>query len=138
MRGGAFKPRSSPYSFQGLGEDGLRFLAEAREETGLPIITEVMKVSDTNLTIIWKHPCDRAPTSHYIIMTLLLSTGIFFSTQPPVYTELPPNSTSTTINNLVRKDGNIYTFVVTAVSGDICLSSQPEQFKIRKCTIMNE
>jgi 3-deoxy-7-phosphoheptulonate synthase len=42
LRGGAFKPRSSPYSFQGLGEDGLELLAEAREITGLPIITEVM------------------------------------------------------------------------------------------------
>jgi len=41
LRGGAFKPRTSPYSFQGLGEDGLKFLAEAREETGLPVITEV-------------------------------------------------------------------------------------------------
>ncbi len=42
LRGGAFKPRTSPYSFQGMGEDGLELLAEAREETGLPIITEVM------------------------------------------------------------------------------------------------
>ncbi len=42
LRGGAFKPRSSPYSFQGLGEEGLKYLAEAREQTGLPIITEVM------------------------------------------------------------------------------------------------
>jgi 3-deoxy-7-phosphoheptulonate synthase len=42
LRGGAFKPRSSPYSFQGLGEEGLEMLAEAREETGLPVITEVM------------------------------------------------------------------------------------------------
>ena len=42
LRGGAFKPRSSPYSFQGLGEEGLRYLAEAREQTGLPIVTEVM------------------------------------------------------------------------------------------------
>lgn len=41
LRGGAFKPRTSPYSFQGLGEEGLRYLAEAREETGMPIITEV-------------------------------------------------------------------------------------------------
>ena len=45
LRGGAFKPRSSPYSFQGLGEEGLRYLAEAREITGLPIITEVMEPS---------------------------------------------------------------------------------------------
>jgi 3-deoxy-7-phosphoheptulonate synthase len=43
LRGGAFKPRTSPYQFQGLGIEGLRLLAEAREETGLPIITEVME-----------------------------------------------------------------------------------------------
>jgi 3-deoxy-7-phosphoheptulonate synthase len=42
LRGGAYKPRTSPYSFQGLGEEGLELLAEAREVTGLPIITEVM------------------------------------------------------------------------------------------------
>jgi 3-deoxy-7-phosphoheptulonate synthase len=43
LRGGAFKPRTSPYTFQGLGMDGLRFLVEARERTGLPIVTEVME-----------------------------------------------------------------------------------------------
>jgi len=43
LRGGAFKPRTSPYSFQGLGEEGLRLLALAREETGLPVVTEVME-----------------------------------------------------------------------------------------------
>jgi 3-deoxy-7-phosphoheptulonate synthase len=42
LRGGAFKPRTSPYSFQGLGEEGLEYLAEAREATGLPVVTEVM------------------------------------------------------------------------------------------------
>lgn len=42
LRGGAFKPRTSPYSFQGLGEEGLKLLARAREETGMPIVTEVM------------------------------------------------------------------------------------------------
>ncbi len=42
FRGGAFKPRTSPYSFQGLGEEGLRILARVREETGLPVVTEVM------------------------------------------------------------------------------------------------
>jgi 3-deoxy-7-phosphoheptulonate synthase len=46
LRGGAFKPRSSPYNFQGLGEEGLKFLSEARTKTGLPIVTEVM---DTRL-----------------------------------------------------------------------------------------
>ena len=43
LRGGAYKPRTSPYAFQGLGEEGLRYLAEAREETGMPIVTEVME-----------------------------------------------------------------------------------------------
>jgi 3-deoxy-7-phosphoheptulonate synthase len=43
LRGGAFKPRTSPYSFQGLGEAGLKLLAAAREETGLPIVSEVME-----------------------------------------------------------------------------------------------
>jgi 3-deoxy-7-phosphoheptulonate synthase len=42
LRGGAFKPRSSPYAFQGLGEEGLRLLARARELTGLPVVTEVL------------------------------------------------------------------------------------------------
>lgn len=42
LRGGAYKPRTSPYSFQGFGEDGLKWLAEAREVTGLPVVTEVM------------------------------------------------------------------------------------------------
>jgi len=43
LRGGAYKPRTSPYSFQGHGEEGLKWLAEARERTGLPIVTEVME-----------------------------------------------------------------------------------------------
>jgi len=43
LRGGAFKPRTSPYTFQGLGMDGIRFLVEARERTGLPFVTEVME-----------------------------------------------------------------------------------------------
>jgi 3-deoxy-7-phosphoheptulonate synthase len=46
LRGGAYKPRTSPYSYQGLGETGLRLLAEAKEETGLPIVTELMDVRD--------------------------------------------------------------------------------------------
>ncbi|MCF6278691.1 MAG: 3-deoxy-7-phosphoheptulonate synthase [Anaerolineales bacterium] len=49
LRGGAFKPRTSPYSFQGLGEQGLQYLAEARELTGLPIVTEVMAISQVPL-----------------------------------------------------------------------------------------
>jgi 3-deoxy-7-phosphoheptulonate synthase len=46
IRGGAFKPRTSPYSFQGLGLEGLKILARIREETGLPVITEVVEVAD--------------------------------------------------------------------------------------------
>lgn len=51
LRGGAFKPRTSPYSFQGLGEEGLRYLAEAREKTGLPIVTELMDPRDIDVVI---------------------------------------------------------------------------------------
>src|SRR6476660_7660720 len=47
LRGGAYKPRTSPYAFQGLGAEGLRLLAEAKAETGLPIVTELMDVRDT-------------------------------------------------------------------------------------------
>ncbi len=49
LRGGAFKPRTSPYSFQGLGEVGLRMMAEAREETGLRIVSEVVSPADVDL-----------------------------------------------------------------------------------------
>jgi 3-deoxy-7-phosphoheptulonate synthase len=49
LRGGAFKPRSSPYSFQGLGEEGLKILADVRSETGLPIVTEVMDTRQVDL-----------------------------------------------------------------------------------------
>jgi len=53
LRGGAFKPRTSPYSFQGLGEEGLKILAEAREETGLPIVTEVMDIE--SLPVVYEY-----------------------------------------------------------------------------------
>ncbi|MBI5361471.1 MAG: 3-deoxy-7-phosphoheptulonate synthase [Planctomycetes bacterium] len=49
LRGGAFKPRTSPYSFQGLKEEGLKILARVREQTGLPVITEVISPSDVAL-----------------------------------------------------------------------------------------
>lgn len=49
LRGGAFKPRTSPYSFQGLGEEGLKYLAAVREETGLPVVTELMNIRHTEL-----------------------------------------------------------------------------------------
>lgn len=49
LRGGAFKPRTSPYSFQGLGEEGIRLLLLAKKETGLPIVTEIMDLAKLNL-----------------------------------------------------------------------------------------
>src|SRR5918998_6230600 len=49
LRGGAFKPRTSPYEFRGLGVQGLEILAKAREETGLKIITEVMTPTDVDI-----------------------------------------------------------------------------------------
>jgi 3-deoxy-7-phosphoheptulonate synthase len=49
LRGGVFKPRTSPYAFQGLGEEGLEYLAEAREKTGLPLVVEVMAVSQIEM-----------------------------------------------------------------------------------------
>jgi 3-deoxy-7-phosphoheptulonate synthase len=49
LRGGAFKPRTSPYAFQGLEEEGLKYLAEARRETGLPVVTEVMEPDKVGL-----------------------------------------------------------------------------------------
>ncbi len=51
LRGGAFKPRSSPYAFQGLGQEGLDILKEAREETGLPIVTELMDARDVEAVV---------------------------------------------------------------------------------------
>ncbi len=49
LRGGAFKPRTSPYSFQGMGNDGIKLLEEARAETGLPIVSEIMSTEDLDL-----------------------------------------------------------------------------------------
>lgn len=51
LRGGAYKPRTSPYSFQGMGEAGLKIMAAAREETGLPIVTELMDPRDVEVVL---------------------------------------------------------------------------------------
>jgi 3-deoxy-7-phosphoheptulonate synthase len=53
LRGGAFKPRTSPYSFQGLGARGLEILAECRSDTGLPVVTEVLEPRDVELVAAW-------------------------------------------------------------------------------------
>jgi 3-deoxy-7-phosphoheptulonate synthase len=74
IRGGAFKPRTSPYSFQGLGVEGLRYLAEARQRTGLPVITEVM---DTNQVDIVAQYADilQIGTRNMQNFSLLLACG---------------------------------------------------------------
>jgi 3-deoxy-7-phosphoheptulonate synthase len=51
LRGGAFKPRTSPYAFQGLGLKGLKFLAEARDQTGLKVVTELMDIRDLDMVM---------------------------------------------------------------------------------------
>ena len=51
LRGGAYKPRTSPYAFQGLGQEGLRLLAEAKAETGMPIVTELMDIGDLDAVL---------------------------------------------------------------------------------------
>jgi 3-deoxy-7-phosphoheptulonate synthase len=51
LRGGAYKPRTSPYAFQGLGQDGLKILAEAKERTGLPIVTELMDIRELDAVL---------------------------------------------------------------------------------------
>src|SRR5918997_4456897 len=51
VRGGAYKPRTSPYSFQGLGEEGLQYLAEAREQTGMPVVVEIMSQMQLDLMV---------------------------------------------------------------------------------------
>jgi 3-deoxy-7-phosphoheptulonate synthase len=53
LRGGAYKPRTSPYTFQGHGEKGLKMLAEAKKETGLPIVTELMSITD--IDVVYKY-----------------------------------------------------------------------------------
>jgi len=55
LRGGAYKPRTSPYDFQGLGVEALRFLEEASQETGLPIVTEVMSEADVEVVGEYAH-----------------------------------------------------------------------------------
>ena len=74
LRGGAFKPRTSPYSFQGLREEGLRFLAEARAKTGLPVVTEVMDPRD--LPMIEKYAdCLQVGTRNMHNFSLLKEVG---------------------------------------------------------------
>jgi 3-deoxy-7-phosphoheptulonate synthase len=51
IRGGAFKPRTSPYSFQGLGEEGLKYLSDVRKKTGLPVVTELMDPRDIEVIL---------------------------------------------------------------------------------------
>ncbi len=68
LRGGAFKPRTSPYKFQGHGEEALKMLAAAREETGLAVVTEVLDVRDLDLVVRrTAHVIDFTPISIALI-----------------------------------------------------------------------
>jgi 3-deoxy-7-phosphoheptulonate synthase len=94
LRGGAFKPRTSPYSFQGLREEGLCFLAEARAATGLPIITEIMDARD--LPMIEKYAdCLQVGTRNMQNFSLLKELG---RSRLPV---LLKRGFSATINELI-------------------------------------
>jgi 3-deoxy-7-phosphoheptulonate synthase len=106
LRGGAFKPRTSPYSFQGLREDGLRFLARAREETGMPVITEIMDARD--LPTIEKYAdCLQIGTRNMQNFSLLKEVG---RSHLPV---LLKRGFSATLNDLIMsaeyilKEGNM-------------------------------
>lgn len=80
LRGGAYKPRTSPYSFQGLGEEGLEYLAEARERTGLPVVTEIMDPRDLD-AIVKYSDIIQIGTRNMQNFRLLLEVG---SAQKPV------------------------------------------------------
>jgi 3-deoxy-7-phosphoheptulonate synthase len=80
LRGGAYKPRTSPYSFQGLGERGLEILARCREDTGLPVVTEVMEPRDVELVASWAD-CLQVGTRNMQNFALLKEVG---ATSKPV------------------------------------------------------
>ena len=105
MRGGAFKPRTSPYAFQGLGEEGLRMLAAARDDTGLPIVTEVMDPRDLDVVCAYADVLQVGArnTQNFLLLAELGKTG------KPVLLKRGP---STTIEELLMaaeyivKEGN--------------------------------
>jgi 3-deoxy-7-phosphoheptulonate synthase len=80
LRGGAFKPRTSPYSFQGLGERGLEILADCRMQTGLPVVTEVLEPRDVELVAGWAD-CLQIGTRNMQNFALLKEVG---ATSKPV------------------------------------------------------
>ena len=75
IRGGAYKPRTSPYSFQGLGEEGLQYLAEASKKTGLPVVTEIMDTRDLE-TILKYADIVQIGTRNMQNFRLLLEVGM--------------------------------------------------------------
>ena len=78
LRGGAFKPRTNPYSFQGLGEEGLKYLAKAREITGLPVVTEVVNPRDVD--VVYKYAdmfqVGARNTQNFALLSLLGQTDM--------------------------------------------------------------
>ncbi len=89
LRGGAFKPRTSPYAFQGLGEEGLKYLAAARKKTGLPVVTEVMDTREVALVAKYADVL-QIGARNMANFNLLKEVG---KTQKPVLLKRGPGST---------------------------------------------
>src|SRR3954451_9410314 len=89
LRGGAFKPRTSPYTFQGLGEDALTILREAREETGLPVVTELM---DPRHVEAVRAPADVIKTGARNSKNFILWAGVGRAAKPILLTRGPSAS----------------------------------------------
>ena len=100
-----------------------------------PTITNLTPTLD-KFYMSWNHPCDGPPTTNYIITMLFISTGSQFTNTQPIYTELPSSANSTVITDIQIDVGDVYIFVVTAVSGNTAKSSSPEKYKLSK-QIMN-
>ncbi len=84
LRGGSFKPRTSPYSFQGHGEKALKWMAEAREATGLPVVTEAMDVEQIELVTHYADVIQigaRNMQNYSLCMPLAPASTLFFSTR---------------------------------------------------------
>jgi len=109
LRGGAFKPRTNPYEFQGLGEDGLKLLAEARERTGLPVVTEVTGCDKIDLVMRYADVL-QIGTRNMRSYDLLKSVGsATAATQMPILLKRGDNATIVEFLNAaeyIAKEGN--------------------------------
>ena len=105
-RGGAFKPRTSPYDFQGLKEDGLKILAEVRAEVGLPIVSEILDVRDVDLFMKYDVDVLQTGTRNAQNFELLIEVGR--TKKPVLYKRGFPNSIDESLKaaNYIMEQGN--------------------------------